>query len=173
MSIKCILLQASSTRSCTDTCTKPGTVGSAGQSTNSSSRRRFMVPRPLYIVASTIQYPMADITATAGKKGQARGLWTNGRAKNYGTWVRKWSDYDHHKVKCSKTPKLISSFGGCLSTLINKYLKCFKKMQRGFIDFFHLLFHRSFIFDKRRPPASSHAFYIGFRGLSGPQHQSL
>jgi len=77
-------------------------VGYVGQFTNFSSKRRFMVLRQLYIVAYMIQYPVADIIVTAGKKGQASVPLTTGRVKNYGTSVKKWLASDPHRARCSE-----------------------------------------------------------------------
>ena len=106
------MLQESSTQTCTDICTKPGTAGYVGQFTNFSLKRRFMAPRPRYIVASLIQYQAADIIVTAGKKVQANAPRTTEPAKNYGMSVKKWLALDRHKVKCSDSERLTSSSDG-------------------------------------------------------------
>ena len=48
-----------------------------------------------------VQYLVADITVTAGKKGRVNVPKMTEGAKNYGTSVRKWLALDPHKVKCS------------------------------------------------------------------------
>ena len=103
------MLQESSTQTCTDICTKPGTAGYVGQFTNFSLKRRFMAPRPRYIVASLIQYQAADIIVPAGKKVPASAPRTTEPAKNYGMSVKKWLALDRHKVKCSDFERLTSS----------------------------------------------------------------
>ena len=66
-----------------------------------------MAPKRRCIVVSMIPFPTVAITVIVVKNCPVGELWTTGRAKNYGTSVKKWSGSDLLKAKCYKKRKLI------------------------------------------------------------------